>query len=85
MATVWLLLGILAIVCYLLGWLICVTWAVGWLFGILAVIFGHLGQAEGSRSGTGAGQGIAGFILGYLTILGYIIPMILLGGSLASL
>ena len=85
MAVTGLVMGILAIVCYLLGWLICVTWAVGWLFGILAIIFGHLGQAEGNRSGTGTGQGIAGFILGYLAILGYIIPMILLGGSLASL
>ena len=40
---------------------------------------------RGNRSGTGAGQGVAGFILGYLTILGYIIPMVLLGGSLATL
>ena len=85
MAVTGLVMGLLGIFCYLLGWLICITWAVGWLFGILAIIFGHLGQAEGNRSGVGAGQGIAGFILGYLTILGYIIPMLLLGGSLASL
>ena len=84
MAVAGLVMGILGITCYLLGWLICVTWAVGWLFGTLAIIFGHLGQAEGNRSGTGAGQGIAGYVLGYLTILGYVVPFILLG-SLASL
>ncbi|MCH1443331.1 MAG: DUF4190 domain-containing protein [Candidatus Poseidoniaceae archaeon] len=85
MAVTGLVMGILGIVCYLLGWLICVTWAIGWLFGILAIIFGHLGHGEGKRSGTGEGQGVAGFILGYLTILGYLIPLVFLGGSLATL
>jgi hypothetical protein len=74
MSVTGMVMGIIGISCYLLGWLICLTWLVGWVFGILAIIFGHIGQAEGNRSGIGAGQGIAGYVLGYLTLLGYIIP-----------
>ena len=83
MATTSLIMGIIAIVCYGLGYLICLTWFIGWLFAILAIIFGHIGQANGKTQG-GGGAAVAGLIMGYLTILGYILPFVLLGSLGAS-
>ena len=78
MATTSLIMGLLAIVCYGLGYLICLTWLIGRVFAILAIIFGHIGHANGGAHG-GGGQAVAGLIMGYLTILGYILPFIFLG------
>ena len=80
MATTSLVLGIIGILCYGLGFVVCLTWFVGWLFAILAVIFGHIGHANGSANGTG-GQGVAGFLLGYLTLAGYLLPFLLIGSA----
>tara|TARA_Y100000746_G_scaffold21698_1_gene16734 strand:+ start:83 stop:514 length:432 start_codon:yes stop_codon:yes gene_type:complete len=79
MATTSLIMGILAIVCYGLGYLICLTWFFGWLFAILAIIFGHIGYSNGSPTNGGDGQALAGLIMGYLTIIGYILPFVFLG------
>ena len=40
-----------------------------------------------SKTGVGGGQGVAGLVLGYLTLAGYLIPFLLLGsiGAGASL
>ena len=32
-----------------------------------------------SKTGVGGGQGVAGLVLGYLTLAGYLIPFLLLG------
>ena len=50
-----------------------------WLFALLAVIFGHIGASQGSKTGVGGGQGVAGLVLGYLTLAGYLLPFLLLG------
>tara|TARA_B100001079_G_C16387951_1_gene505348 strand:+ start:1041 stop:1460 length:420 start_codon:yes stop_codon:yes gene_type:complete len=80
-ATTGLVMGILAITTFVLGWIpfLCFFFFISWLFALLAVIFGHIGAAEGSRTGVGGGQGIAGLVLGYLTLAGYLIPIIFLG------
>ena len=78
MSVTGMVMGIIGIGCYLLGWLICITWLIGWVFAILAIIFGHIGHAEGKRSGVGTEQGMIGCVLGYITMLGYIIPFLML-------
>ena len=78
MSVTGMVMGIIGIGCYLLGWLICITWLIGWVFAILAIIFGHIGHAEGERSGVGTEQGMIGCVLGYITMLGYIIPFLML-------
>lgn len=55
------------------------TFLTGGISGILAVIFGHLATRE-TKSGARAGHGmaIAGLILGYLAIAGWILFLFLL-------
>ena len=43
-----------------------------WFIGILAVIFGHIGIREASRTGIGKGFAISGLTLGYLTVMVYV-------------
>ena len=38
----------------------------------------HWGS-QGSKTGVGGGQGVAGLVLGYLTLAGYLLPFLLLG------
>ena len=71
-----LIFGIGSVLCYLAGWFICITFLVAWIFGIFAIIFGHMGHVQSKQTGEGGGLGIAGFTLGYLTLLGYIIPFL---------
>lgn len=80
-ATTGLVMGIIAITTFVLGLVpfLCFFLLFSWIFAILAVIFGHIGASQGSKSGVGGGQGVAGLILGYLTLLGYALPFILLG------
>ena len=73
-----LIFGIGSVLCYLAGWIICITFLVAWIFGIFAIIFGHMGHVQSKQTGEGGGLGIAGFTLGYLTLLGYIIPFLAL-------
>ncbi len=73
-----LIFGIGSVLCYLAGWMICITFLVAWIFGIFAIIFGHMGHVQSKQTGEGGGLGIAGFTLGYLTLLGYIIPFLAL-------
>ena len=88
-ATTGLVMGILAISTFALGFIpfLCFFFLFSWLFALLAVIFGHIGASQGSKTGVGGGQGVAGLILGYLTLLGYLLPFIFLGsiGAGASL
>ena len=75
-------MGILAITTFLLGFIPffgIVFCMISWLFALLAVIFGHIGASQGSKTGVGGGQGVAGLILGYLTLAGYLLPFLLLG------
>ena len=80
-ATTGLVMGILAITTFLLGFIpfLCFFFMISWLFALLAVIFGHIGASQGSKTGVGGGQGVAGLILGYLTLAGYLLPFLLLG------
>jgi hypothetical protein len=80
-ATTGLVMGILAITTFVLGFIpfLCFFFLISWLFALLAVIFGHIGASQGSKTGVGGGQGVAGLILGYLTLAGYLLPFILLG------
>ena len=88
-ATTGLGMGILAISTFALGFIpfLCFFFLFSWLFALLAVIFGHIGASQGSKTGVGGGQGVAGLVLGYLTLAGYLIPFLLLGsiGAGASL
>ena len=54
------------------------TCLVGWLFGLLGIIFGHIGAARGKQIGIGRAQGIIGLTLGYITLALYIVPVIFL-------
>lgn len=54
------------------------TCLVGWLFGLLGIIFGHIGAARGKQIGIGRAQGIIGLTLGYITLALYIAPIIFL-------
>ena len=54
----------------------------GWpfLIALLAVIFGHTGLSKVNKSDgaiTGKGMAITGFVLGYISILGNIIHIII--------
>ena len=88
-STTGLVMGILAISTFALGFIpfLCFFFLFSWLFALLAVIFGHIGATQGSKTGVGGGQGVAGLVLGYLTLAGYLIPFLLLGsiGAGASL
>ena len=88
-STTGLVMGILAISTFALGCIpfLCFFFLFSWLFALLAVIFGHIGASQGSKTGVGGGQGVAGLVLGYLTLAGYLIPFLLLGsiGAGASL
>ena len=88
-STTGLVMGILAITTFALGFIpfLCFFFLFSWLFALLAVIFGHIGASQGSKTGVGGGQGVAGLVLGYLTLAGYLIPFLLLGsiGAGASL
>jgi len=54
------------------------TCLVAWLFGLLGIIFGHIGAARGKQIGIGRAQGIIGLTLGYITLALYIAPVIFL-------
>ena len=54
------------------------TCFVAWLFGLLGIIFGHIGAARGKQIGIGRAQGIIGLTLGYITLALYIVPIIFL-------
>ena len=88
-STTGLVMGILAISTFALGFIpfLCFFFLFSWLFALLAVIFGHIGASQGSKTGVGGGQGVAGLVLGYLTLAGYLITFLLLGsiGAGASL
>ena len=43
-----------------------------WFIGLLAVIFGHIGTSEASKTGIGKGFAVLGLILGYVTLLIYV-------------
>ena len=69
-STTGLVMGILAISTFALGFIpfLCFFFLFSWLFALLAVIFGHIGASQGSKTGVGGGQGVAGLVLGYLTL-----------------
>ena len=54
------------------------TFIVGWFFGLLGIIFGHIGAARSKEIGIGRAQGIIGLTLGYITLALYIAPIIFL-------
>ena len=62
--------------CYLAGWFVCFTFLIAWIFAIFAIIFGHLAYPQAKHTGEGAGLSIAGLTLGYLVLLGHIVPFI---------
>ena len=73
MAITSLILGIVSILILMLtGW--------PFLIALLAVIFGHTGLSKVNKSDgaiTGKGMAITGFVLGYISILGNIIHIII--------
>ena len=56
-----------------------------WFIGLLAVIFGHTGAAEASKSGIGKFFAVTGLILGYLTFLAYVAGFFVVLSILQSL
>lgn len=43
-----------------------------WIVGLLAVIFGHIGVKEASKTGIGKGQAVTGLLLGYMSLMVYV-------------
>ncbi len=43
-----------------------------WIVGLLAVIFGHIGAKEASKTGIGKGQATLGLLLGYMSLMVYV-------------
>ena len=86
-ATTGLVMGILGLTFFLLSFVpfLCFFFFISWIFGILAVVFGHVGHAQASKLGVGEGQGITGFILGYLTIIGYVVVFLFWGAVLDAM
>ena len=56
-----------------------------WFIGLLAVIFGHIGAAEASKTGIGKGFAVTGLILGYMTLLAYVAGVFVVLSILQSL
>lgn len=52
-----------------------------------AIICGHIGLSHSSRSmgHTGQGLAIAALVIGYLTVIGWILVLLLFGGMIAGL
>ena len=72
-------LGFLGIVFTMLGPFVGgFTCLFGWLFGLLGIIFGHIGTARAGHLGVGRAQGITGFVLGYITLALYVAPILFL-------
>ena len=58
-----------------------------WIVGLLAVIFGHIGVKEASKTGIGKGLAVTGLLLGYMSLMVYvggIVFVLLLLQSLGS-
>jgi len=72
-------LGFIGIILTILGPFVGgFTCLFGWLFGLLGIIFGHIGTARAGTLGVGRAQGITGFVLGYITLALYIAPILFL-------
>ena len=56
-----------------------------WFIGLLAVIFGHTGAAEASKTGIGKFLAVTGLILGYMTFLAYVAGFFVVLSILQSL
>ena len=56
-----------------------------WFIGLLAVIFGHTGAAEASKTGIGKFFAVTGLILGYMTFLAYVAGFFVVLSILQSL
>lgn len=79
MANAGLALGITGIALTIAGpFLEGLTCIVGWFFGILGIIFGHIGASRGKQIGIGRAQGIIGLTLGYITLVLYIAAPIII-------
>jgi len=86
-ATTGLVMGILGLTFFVLSFVpfLCFFFFISWIFGILAVVFGHVGYSQAKTIGVGEGQGIAGFVLGYLTIIGYVVVFLFWGALIDSI
>ena len=86
-STTSLVMGILGLAFFLLSFVpfLCFFFFIGWIFAIMAVIFGHIGHSQAGKIGIGEGQGITGFVLGYLTIIGYVIVFLFWGAIIDQL
>lgn len=49
-----------------------------WFFGLLGIIFGHIGVARSRHSGVGRSEGTAGYVVGYVVLALYVIPIVFL-------
>lgn len=59
-----------------------ILWVLG-LGSILAIVFGHIGRGRARRTGAGAGQALAGLILGYVGVVGTV-GLVTLGAIVAN-
>ena len=86
-STTGMVMGILGLTFFLLSFVpfLCFFFFISWIFGILAVVFGHIGHAQAGKLGVGEGQGITGFILGYMTIIGYVLVFLFWGAILDAI
>ena len=56
-----------------------------WFIGLLAVKFGHIGTSEASKTGIGKGLAVTGLLLGYMTLMVYVVGIFIVLSILQSL
>jgi len=78
-ATSGMVLSLVGILFMLLGFVTeGLTCLFAWFFGLLGIIFGHIGVARSRHSGVGRTEGTTGYVLGYIVLALYVIPIVLL-------
>ena len=78
-ATSGMVLSLVGILFMLLGFVTeGLTCLFAWFFGLLGIIFGHIGVARSRHSGVGRSQGTTGYVLGYIVLALYVIPIVFL-------
>ena len=77
-ADVALAFGVIGIALIVFGFVLPLFCFLAWFFGLIAIITGHVGAGNAITSGVGLKAARTGYILGYITIAFYLVPIIFL-------
>jgi len=77
-ADVALAFGVIGIAFIVFGFVLPFFCFFAWFFGLVAIITGHVGAGNAMTSGIGLKAARTGYILGYITIAFYLVPIIVL-------